>query len=86
LFREDKRVYILTGENKELTREELIAFYEELVRDYPIVSIEDPLHEEDFEGYAIITKELGSKILIVGDDLFTTNYKRLMRGIELGSK
>ena len=85
LFREDRKIYVLTGENKELSREELIAFYEELVRDYPIVSIEDPLHEEDFEGYAVITKELGSKVLIVGDDLFTTNYKRLARGIELGA-
>lgn len=83
LYRDDKKTYVLQGEGKELTREELILFYEELVRDYPIVSLEDPLHEEDFEGYSLLTKNLGSKVLIVGDDLFATNYKRLSRGIEL---
>lgn len=83
LYRDDKKTYVLNGENKEFTRDEFIAFYEELVKDYPIVSIEDPLHEDDFEGYVIITKELGSRVLIVGDDLFTTNYKRLEKGIEL---
>lgn len=85
LYREDRGYYILEGENKTLTREEMIAFYEELVRDYPIVSIEDPLHEDDFEGYSAITRALGSKILIVGDDLFTTNYKRLEKGLRSGS-
>lgn len=85
LYREDLKLYILEGEGKHLTREEMISFYEELVRDYPIVSIEDPLHEEDFEGYTMITKALGSKILIVGDDLYTTNPKRLSKGIELGA-
>lgn len=82
LYREDINMYVLEGEDKRLTREELLGFYEELIRDYPIVSIEDPLHEEDFEGFTIMTRELGSKVLIVGDDLFTTNPKRLLRGIE----
>ncbi|MEM4718228.1 MAG: phosphopyruvate hydratase [Desulfurococcaceae archaeon] len=85
LFDEESKTYILAGEGKKLTREDLISFYEELVREYPIVSIEDPLHEEDFEGYSLITRELGSKVLIVGDDVFTTNYKRLKKGIEHGS-
>lgn len=83
LYREDKGVYLLEGEGREMSREDLIAFYENLVTNYPIVSIEDPLHEEDFEGFSTMTRELGSRILIVGDDLFTTNIKRLSKGIEL---
>ncbi|MEM4869755.1 MAG: phosphopyruvate hydratase, partial [Desulfurococcaceae archaeon] len=75
LYREDKGVYVLEGEGRELTRDDLISFYEQLTADYPIVSIEDPLYEEDFEGFAYITRSLGSKVLIVGDDLFTTNIK-----------
>lgn len=71
--------YSLMG--RELSREELIDFYEELVSAYPLRSIEDPLHEEDFEGYAMLTKTLN--VQIVGDDLFATNLKRLRRGIEM---
>jgi Enolase len=74
-------VYVLEG--TEYTREQLIDFYEKLVSEYPIVSIEDPLQEEDFEGFAEITRRLGSKVLIVGDDLFTTNPARLKKGIDL---
>lgn len=85
LYREDQGIYVLAGEGRTFSREEIITFYEELIRDYPIISIEDPLHEEDFEGYSIITKLLGSKVLIVGDDLFTTNYKRLQKGLEVGA-
>ena len=70
-----------TVEGKQLSREELIEFYKELVASYPIVSLEDPLYEDDFEGFAMLTKELG--IQIVGDDLFTTNTKRLEKGIEM---
>jgi enolase len=80
-YREDKGVYVLEG--TEYTREQLIDFYEKLVSEYPIVSIEDPLQEEDFEGFAEITRRLGSKVLIVGDDLFTTNPARLKKGIDL---
>nr|WP_236944893.1 phosphopyruvate hydratase [Infirmifilum uzonense] len=77
-FYDDKRnVYYLDG--KEYSRENLINYYKELVQEYPIVSIEDPLHEEDFEGFAIATQEL--KIQIVGDDLFVTNVKRISKGI-----
>ncbi|MEM1816000.1 MAG: phosphopyruvate hydratase [Desulfurococcaceae archaeon] len=85
LYKEDKGVYVLAGEGRELTRDEMILFYEELIRDYPIVSIEDPLHEDDFEGYSKITQIIGSKVLIVGDDLFTTNPQRLKKGIEVGA-
>jgi len=85
LYREDAKIYVLEGEERQLTREEMISFYEELVRDYPLVSIEDPLYEEDFEGYSELTKALGGKVLIVGDDLYTTNPKRLMKGIKVGA-
>ncbi|BAA31069.1 phosphopyruvate hydratase [Pyrococcus horikoshii] len=75
--------YIVGG--KEYTREELLDLYKELVSTYPIVSIEDPFHEEDWEGFVMITNELGKKIQIVGDDLFVTNPRRLKKGIELGA-
>ena len=80
LYREDKGVYVIEG--RELTREDMIVFYERLISEYPLISIEDPLHEEDFEGFAEMTRRLGSKCLIVGDDLFTTNYRRLSLGVE----
>lgn len=73
--------YVLKGENKSLTTEELISYYEELVSTYPIISIEDPVDENDWEGFTLITKRLGDKIQIVGDDLFVTNKKCLQQGI-----
>jgi len=82
-YNAEKDRYTVGG--KEYTREELIDLYKELVSTYPIVSIEDPMHEEDFEGFALVTKELGKKIQIVGDDLFVTNVKRLRKGIEMGA-
>ncbi|MET1101234.1 MAG: phosphopyruvate hydratase [Pyrodictiaceae archaeon] len=69
-------------DSKKLTREELLDYYIELVSSYPIVSIEDPFHEDDFEGFKLITEKLSSKILIVGDDLYATNAVRLKKGIE----
>ncbi len=66
---------------KEFTRDELISYFSSLVRDYPIISIEDPLGEDDFEGFKIITEKLGEHVMIVGDDLFVTNTERLRRGI-----
>ncbi|HEV7168679.1 MAG TPA: phosphopyruvate hydratase [Micrococcaceae bacterium] len=69
-------------EGKARTWEEMAAYYEELVRDYPLVSIEDPLDEEDWEGWAALTATLGDKVQIVGDDLFVTNPERLKRGID----
>ncbi|MDO5753178.1 MULTISPECIES: phosphopyruvate hydratase [unclassified Arthrobacter] len=69
-------------EGKSLTASEMSAYYEELVRDYPLVSIEDPLDEDDWEGWKTLTDAIGDKIQIVGDDLFVTNPERLARGIE----
>ena len=69
-------------EGKALTSEQMIAYYNELVSAYPLVSIEDPLDEDDWSGWAKLTAELGEKIQIVGDDLFVTNIERLTKGIE----
>ena len=69
-------------EGKLLTSEQMIAYYSELVSAYPLVSIEDPLDEDDWSGWAKLTAELGEKIQIVGDDLFVTNIERLTTGIE----
>ena len=66
------------------TAAEMIAYYADLVAAYPIVSIEDPLDEDDWEGWKTITDELGDKVQIVGDDLFVTNVERLQRGIAGG--
>ncbi|MHC3130403.1 MAG: phosphopyruvate hydratase [Candidatus Bathyarchaeota archaeon] len=77
----DKDTGKYTIERKQLSREELIDLYKELIASYPIASIEDPLYEDDFEGFARLTKELG--IQIVGDDLFTTNTNRLKIGIAM---
>ncbi len=71
--------YNLVGEGKTLDREGLIAFYEELINKYPIISIEDGLEESDFEGFKILTDRIGSKIQLVGDDLFVTNAKILQK-------
>ena len=75
---------MLKGEGKELTTEEMIDFYERLITKYPIISIEDGLDEEDWEGWKIMTERLGKKIQLVGDDLFVTNTERLKKGIDLG--
>ena len=68
-------------DGKLLTTDELIDFYEELVNKYPIVSIEDPVDENDWEGFTLITKKLGNNIQLVGDDLFVTNIECLQKGI-----
>jgi enolase len=68
-------------EGKQLTAAEMIAYYSSLVSSYPLVSIEDPLNEDDWDGWAAITHELGSKVQLVGDDLFVTNPERLAKGI-----
>jgi enolase len=82
LFDKQKNKYVLASENKELTSEEMVNFYEGLVNKYPIISIEDGLAEDDWTGYQLMTKKLGKKIQIVGDDLFVTNIKKLKEGIE----
>ena len=75
-------LYNLKGENKNLTTEELINYYEDLINKYPIISIEDPVDENDWDGFRLITEKLGSKVQLVGDDLFVTNKECLQKGID----
>lgn len=79
-----KGEYVLPKAGTQYTSAELIAHWKQLVEKYPIISIEDALDEEDWEGWQLLTKELGDKVQLVGDDLFVTNTKRLKKGIELG--
>ena len=81
LYQEDG-TYRLEGENRTMTAEELIDFYADLVAKYPVISIEDGLAEDDWAAWSKMVEKLGDKIQIVGDDLFVTNTKRLIRGIE----
>lgn len=83
-YSKEKGKYVLAGEGKELTSEEMVAFYEDMVSKYPIISIEDGLDENDWDGFKLMTEKLGSKIQIVGDDLFVTNTKKLEEGIQKG--
>ncbi|MGB9607246.1 MAG: phosphopyruvate hydratase, partial [bacterium] len=76
--------YVLKGMGKELTSEGMVELYEKLVEKFPIVSIEDGLAQDDWEGWKLLTQRLGDKIQLVGDDIFVTNIKRLERGIEEG--
>lgn len=78
-------IYDLAGEGVKKTAAEMVDFYEALVEKYPIISIEDGLAEEDWEGWKMMNERLGKKIQLVGDDLFVTNTRRLSRGIEEGS-
>ncbi|KQL46432.1 enolase [Brevibacillus choshinensis] len=80
MFKDGK--YHFEGEGVVKTTEEMIAFYEDLVSKYPIISIEDGLSEDDWDGWKALTEKLGSKVQLVGDDLFVTNTERLARGIE----
>ncbi len=84
MYDKESKKYKFTGEGKEFTVEELVDFYEDLVEKYPIISLEDGLDEDDWEGWKLITERLGSKIQLMGDDLFVTNVERLKRGIEEG--
>ena len=77
-------LYNLKGEGKSLTTDELIDYYKDLVSKYPIISIEDPVDENDWDGFKKVTDELGDKIQLVGDDLFVTNKEYLQKGIDLG--
>ena len=74
--------YHLAGENAVKTSEEMVEYYEYLCGKYPIISIEDGLAEDDWDGWKLMTEKLGKKIQIVGDDLFVTNPQRLAKGIE----
>lgn len=76
--------YHLAGEGVSKSADEMIAYYEELVQKYPIISIEDGLAEDDWEGWKKLTQRLGKKVQLVGDDLFVTNTVRLQEGIEKG--
>lgn len=82
LYKDGK--YHLVRDNKVLSGEEMVAWYEELVGKYPIISIEDGLAEDDWNGYALLTKNLGNRVQLVGDDLFVTNIERLEMGIKKG--
>ena len=77
--------YVLKGEGRTLSTDELINYYEELINRYPIISIEDPVDENDWNGFKKITEKLGQRIQLVGDDLFVTNKEYLKKGIELGA-
>ena len=90
LYIEEKGGYIFAGEGKKgepvvRTTEEMISYYEELVEEFPIFSIEDPLDEEDWDGWKKLTKKIGNRVQLVGDDHFVTNAQRLRKGIELGA-
>jgi enolase len=82
-YDEKAKVYDLKAENKKLNSDEMVGFYEELVNKYPIISIEDGLAQDDWDGWVKMNQRLGDKIQIVGDDLYVTSIKRLKKGIEL---
>ena len=81
-YNKETNKYDLEGEGRSLTTDELIDFYQELISKYPIISIEDPVDENDWEGFTKITERLGDKIQLVGDDLFVTNKECLQMGID----
>ena len=80
-----KGFYHLSGENKKLNTDELFKYWEGICKKFPIVSIEDPFDENDWDGFNELTKVLGNKLQVVGDDLFVTNKKRLLKGIKENS-
>lgn len=84
-YDEESGIYEMPKRRVKQSREDLISYYTDLVDKYPIISIEDPLDQRDFEGWSEITRRLGERIMIVGDDLFVTNPKRLRHGIEVGA-
>lgn len=83
-YREDENIYRTLKRDSEYSAEELISYYENLISKYPIISIEDGLGEEDYDGWAELTARLGNRCMLVGDDLFVTNPKRFSYGIERG--
>ena len=84
MYNEETKKYVLAGEGKELTAEQMVDLYEDWTTNFPIITIEDGLDEEDWDGWKILTDRLGKKVQLVGDDLFVTNTERLERGIEAG--
>jgi enolase len=85
LFDAKTKKYNLEGEKKVLDAKGMVAFYRKLVTDFPIVSIEDGMAEDDWDGWTLLTKELGDKVQLVGDDLFVTNVDRIHTGIDKGA-
>jgi enolase len=83
-FDEKQGAYVLSSEGRTLAPAEMAGYYADLCKKYPIVSIEDGMAEDDWEGWAELTRLVGSKVQLVGDDLFVTNIKRLAMGIERG--
>ena len=83
-FDADRKMYVLAGEGVEYTPEQMVDYWEALVNKYPIISIEDGMAEEDWDGWKKLTDRIGGKVQLVGDDLFVTNSARLAKGIELG--
>ena len=81
-YDEKAKKYVLKSENKTLSVKELVNYYKDLCKKYPIISIEDGLSQDDWDGWRLLTKELGTTVQLVGDDLFVTNTKRLQKGIE----
>ena len=84
MYNKETKKYVLAGEGKELTAEQMVELYEDWAENFPIITIEDGLDEEDWDGWKVLTERLGNKIQLVGDDLFVTNTERLERGIEAG--
>lgn len=83
-YNADTGKYVLSGEGRELTSDEMVDYWAALVEKYPIISIEDGMAEEDWEGWKKLTERIGDKVQLVGDDLFVTNTERLAKGIEMG--
>ena len=83
-YNKETKLYELKGEGKSFNAEQMVEFYSGLVEKYPIISIEDGLDENDWDGWLLLTKALGKKIQLVGDDLFVTNTEKLAKGIEKG--
>ncbi|MEL7646614.1 MAG: phosphopyruvate hydratase [Sedimentibacter sp.] len=83
LFNPETKIYTWEGEGRTFTQQEMVDFYANLVEKYPIISIEDGMNEEDWEGWKMLTEKLGDKVQLVGDDLFVTNTERLKKGIDL---
>ena len=84
LYNKEFKKYVFEGEDVIRSSEELVAYYEKLIEEFPIISIEDPMDEEDWDGWKLMTERLGKKVQLVGDDLFVTNTKRLQKGIDMG--
>ena len=84
-YNEETGMYVLAGEGRELTSDEMVDYWEALVDKYPIISIEDGMDEEDWDGWVKLTERIGDRVQLVGDDLFVTNSQRLAKGIELGA-